>query len=113
MDFFLRVKAGGEVFGLETLGKLFQHTIDSICSMVRNCLGCLLMICSYRFFLDLYLVIQGSCLFRSFRSDQCETYCLQSFVIFTVIHSFFYSVRCYHSSTVLLLRARHCKQTDL
>ena len=77
------------MFGLETLGKLFQHTIDSICSMVRNCLGCLLMICSYRFFLDLYLVIQGSCLFRSFRSDQCETYCLQSFVIFTVIHLFF------------------------
>ena len=113
VDFFLRGKAGGEVFGLETLGKLFQHTIDSICSMVRNCLGCLLMICSYRFFLDLYLVNQGSCLFRSFRSDQCETYCLQSFVIFTVIHSFFYSVRCYHSSTVLLLRARHCKQTDL
>ena len=58
VDFFLRGKAGGEVFGLETLGKLFQHTIDSICSMVRNCLGCLLMICSYRFFLDLYLVIE-------------------------------------------------------
>ena len=39
VDFFLRGKAGGEVFGLETLGKSFQHTSGSIRSMISYPLG--------------------------------------------------------------------------